>query len=169
MGLAPAGYLRRVSVDEEPMVASPGWVAPVFAAGAVLLVPWVGYLAVILPVTARVNSRLPWVGFDLGLMCALAATALLAWRGSPRIVASAICTATMLVVDAWFDVTSAVRGTDLAQALVLSVLELSVAAACVWIAHHADLVMRNNIRSMIRRRTVRAHPRGDHAPEWRED
>jgi len=45
-----------------------------------------------------------WVGFDIGLIGVLATTAVLALRGRPQVVLAATAAATMLLVDAWFDV-----------------------------------------------------------------
>jgi hypothetical protein len=138
--------------------AAPSWVAPAFAGFALFLVPWIGYLAVTLPHAARAYERLPWVGFDIGLMTGLAATAILAWRGSVRVAFAATVTATLLVTDAWFDVTTSIRTSDVISALAMSVVELSLAAVCIWIAYHADRVLRTNIRHLLRRnrRSARA-------------
>ncbi len=61
---------------------APRWVAPLFAAGALVLVPWIVYLGLALP--ERSTDRhynLAWVGFDLLLLFAMTRTALLAWKG----------------------------------------------------------------------------------------
>jgi hypothetical protein len=137
--------------QQAPIRPVPGWVAPAFAVFAILLVPWIGYLAVTLPYTTRVHDRTAWVGFDILLMLMLAVTAFLAWRGVARVALAATATATMLVVDAWFDVFTARGGADLVQALVLSVVELSLAGVCMWIALHAASVVRTQIRALVRR------------------
>jgi hypothetical protein len=134
-----------------PKPTAPPWVAPAFGAFAIVLVPWIGYLAATLPAAALSYERLPWVGFDIGLMLGLATTSILAWRGSPRVVFAATVTATMLVIDAWFDVTTSVRSLDVVEALATSAIELTLAAVCVWIAHHAELVLRTNVRRLLRR------------------
>lgn len=134
-----------------PRPTAPAWVAPTFGAFAIALVPWIGYLAATLPTAERTYQRLPWVGFDIALMLALAATSILAWRGSPRIAFAATVTATMLVTDAWFDVTTSVRGLDIAKAVAMSAVELTLAAVCVWLAHHAELVVATNVRRLLRR------------------
>jgi hypothetical protein len=142
-----------------PRPTTPAWVAPAFGAFAIVLVPWIGYLAATLPAAARTYERLPWVGFDIGLMLALAATSVLAWRGSPRVAFAATVTATMLVIDAWFDVTTSVRSLDIAEALAMSAVELTLAAVCVWLAHHAELVLATNVRRLLRRmRSARSVP-----------
>jgi hypothetical protein len=129
----------------------PAWVAPAFAGLAGALVPWIGYLALSLPVTARAYDRLPWVGFDIGLMAILALTAIWAWRGSVRVAFAATASATMLIVDAWFDVTTSIRSVDVVQALATAVVEVSLAGVCLWIAHHAEFVARTAVRQLLRR------------------
>jgi uncharacterized membrane protein YbhN (UPF0104 family) len=136
--------------QQTPIRPVPRWVAPLFALFAILLVPWIGYLAATLPRTSLVNDRTPWVGFDIMLMIMLALTAFLAWRGAARVALAATATATMLVVDAWFDVFTSRRGADLVQALVLSVVELTLAGLCMWIALHAASVVRTRMSELLR-------------------
>jgi hypothetical protein len=126
----------------------PGWVAPGFAIAAIATVPWIAYLALTLPQTVRLYDRTAWIGFDVGLVIMLSLTAFLAWRGQLRVALAAIATATMLVVDAWFDVLTSKHGADLVTALVLAVVELSIAAVCVWIALHAASVVRARIADL---------------------
>ncbi|MEV6848477.1 hypothetical protein [Actinoplanes sp. NPDC051411] len=113
----------------------PRWMAPLFAVLGAGTVPWTVYLSLTLPDHARThNYRLAWVGFDVMLIVAMLLTAYLAWRGRPLAGQAAGCTATMLVVDAWFDVTTSGRP-DVGVALLLAALvELPLAALCGWIA-----------------------------------
>lgn len=119
----------------------PRWVAPLFLALGALTVPWTAFLAVTLPDHARTqNYREAWVGFDIMLVAALLATAYLAWRGRRSVALVASATATMLVLDAWFDVLTSRRsevGWSIASALLA---ELPLAVLCGWIALHADQV-----------------------------
>jgi hypothetical protein len=131
--------------------SAPRWVAPTFALIAVLLVPWIGFLAVTLPPVQQAYARVPWVGFDIGLMVMLGLTAVLAWRGTPRVAGAATATATLLVVDAWFDVTTSLRHLDRLQAAVMAIFELALAVVCVWLARHAESVLRTSIRDLLRR------------------
>ena len=140
--------------QQEPMRPAPGWVAPVFVFLALLLIPWIGYLAATLPHSARVDDWTAWVGFDILLMIMLALTAFLAWRGAVRVALAATATATLLVVDAWFDVFTSGGGRELVQALLLSIVELSLAGVCVWIALHAATVVQTRVRDILRRRTL---------------
>ena len=48
--------------------------------------------------------RSAWVGFDLILLAAFAATGWAFWRGRQIVIACLIVTATLLCCDAWFDV-----------------------------------------------------------------
>ncbi|MFE9201689.1 hypothetical protein [Micromonospora sp. NPDC007230] len=133
---------------------TPRWVAPTFAVLALLTLPWIGYLALTLPRHAViVHYRAAWVGFDLGLTAMLALTAVQAYRGHRQVALAASATATMLVVDAWFDVITTPAGPDLALSVLLAALvELPLAAVCVWIARHGDRMMERRLRQL----TVRA-------------
>ncbi len=76
--------------------------------GCVVLAAWIVVLALQLPkVYDAEHWDLAWVGFDVGLLIGLAATAWAAWRRRAIIVLFATSTATLLVADAWFDVTTA--------------------------------------------------------------
>jgi hypothetical protein len=122
---------------------APRWVAPVFAGVAICIVPWIVYLAFELPErnTAQ-HYNLAWSGFDVLLLCFLARTALLAWRGKRQVQLPAVATATMLIVDAWFDVLTAAPGWDLTQALASAfILELPLAAMAIYIARNVDRVV----------------------------
>ncbi|PWU60107.1 hypothetical protein DLE60_12870, partial [Micromonospora globispora] len=129
---------------------TPRWVAPTFAVLALLTLPWIGYLAVTLPRHAlSVHYRAAWVGFDLGLVAMLALTAVQAYRGHRQVGLAASATATMLVVDAWFDVTTTPGGPDLLLSIVLAALvEVPLAAVCVWIARHGDRMVERRLRQL---------------------
>jgi hypothetical protein len=131
----------------------PWWVGPAFAVLALGTVPWVIFLAVTLPRHATfVHYRGVWVGFDGALVAILALTGFLAWRGRPQVALAATATATMLAVDAWFDVLTTPRGHGLALSLALAVLvELPLAAICLWIALHASVVIENRVVVLARR------------------
>jgi hypothetical protein len=105
------------------------------AAGAVLLVPWTVYLAVTLPRhVLAVHYDLAWTGFDVMLVVILAAAAYAAFRAPRWLPVWASSAATMLVVDAWFDVITS-HGMDKAWAVLAALLvELPVALACIWLA-----------------------------------
>ncbi|WP_251018813.1 hypothetical protein [Streptomyces sp. ISL-11] len=102
------------------------------------LVPWLYVLATGLPPTATaVHWPLAWVGLDALEAAGLVTTGLLALRHDPRRAVAATATATLLVVDAWFDTVTAAPGADFASALVMAGVELPLAGVCGAIAVHA--------------------------------
>ncbi len=106
------------------------------AAGGICLVPWLVYLAVSLP-PAPVAWHWPaaWAGLDAMEAAGLISTAVLMLRGDARYRLTAIATAALLTVDAWFDVTTAPPGSgQLASLLMAALAELPAAAACTWLA-----------------------------------
>jgi hypothetical protein len=128
-----------VTETSEAAALTPQWVAPVYLGLAVLLVPWIVYLGVVLPDhTTSSHWDVAWVGFDAMEFVGLVVTAWLAYRRSPWVAISATATAALLIVDAWFDVTTA-AGWNLVQAICTAVLlELPLAAISIWIALHAE-------------------------------
>jgi hypothetical protein len=131
---------------------APRWVAPVFAVLGAATIPWTVYLAMSLPDQARNHHyRVAWVGFDILLIVVLLGTAYAAWRGRRIVGLLAASTATMLVADAWFDVTTS-RRSEVPRAIVLALLvELPLAIVCGWIALHVDQVVERRIRYLVRR------------------
>ncbi len=129
----------------------PRWVAPAFGILALATIIWTAYLSMSLPLHAHTRHyRLAWVGFDLGLAVLLVATAFLAWRGNRHVDLTATATATVLVVDAWFDVVTAPRG-DLPEAVLQALLaELPLALVCVWIALHVDRVIDRRLQRIAK-------------------
>jgi hypothetical protein len=138
--------------DAVRVQAAPRWVAPVFAVLGAATMPWTAYLAMSLPQQANAHHyRVAWVGFDIMLVVVLLATAYAAWRGRPLVGLLAASAGTMLVVDAWFDVTTA-RHSDLAAAILSAALvELPLAGVCGWIALHVDQVIERRLRQLARR------------------
>lgn len=138
--------------DAVPLKPAPRWVAPLFAALGAITVPWTVYLAISLPEHARTTHyRLTWVGFDVLLIVVLLGTAYLAARGRRLVGLLAAAAATMLVVDAWFDVTTSPH-TEVPMAVATAVLvELPLAVVCCWIALHVDQVVDRRLRRLARR------------------
>ena len=111
------------------------WAAALVTLSAVILLPWIAYLAVSLPssVSAR-HWPLAWVGLDAVMAAGLAATGWMAFRRDRRVAFCAASTATVLVLDAWFDVCTSPGGGQFALALVGMCIELAEAAACLMLA-----------------------------------
>lgn len=124
----------------ESMAPTPRWVAPLFAFLGVCLVPWTVWIAYELP--QRHLARhwdVAWGGFDVMLALLLFAVALAAWRRSPWLEGAATATATLLFVDAWFDVLTSSTRTELVVAVLEAALvELPLAVFCLLLARRAE-------------------------------
>lgn len=69
-----------------------------------VLVGWIIVLVLTLQRHATATHwRLAWVGFDIVLLAAFAATGWAFWRGRQIVIACLLVTATLLCCDAWFD------------------------------------------------------------------
>jgi hypothetical protein len=115
-----------------------------YVAAGVFLIPWIVYLANTLPRRdVDTHYRGAWVGFDLLLVAAIVLTAYYAFRVDTRVQLPATATATLLLVDAWFDVMTAGHRQATLVALLMAVcIELPAAGFSLWLArrvnHNAD-------------------------------
>jgi hypothetical protein len=100
------------------------------------LVPWLFVLATGLPSTvAAAHWPAAWAGFDGLEALGLITTGVLVRRGDHRRCLPAAVTATLLVVDAWFDVVTAASGAERTAALAMAgCLELPLAFVCSVVA-----------------------------------
>jgi len=112
----------------------------VYAAVGVLLIPWTFYLAVSLPRrVVDTHYRGAWVGFDILLVITIIMTAYFAFKVDSRVQLPATATATLLIVDAWFDVMTAGRRGDVGLALLMAVcIELPAAFGSLWVARRVN-------------------------------
>lgn len=113
----------------------PRWVAGIMGLVAIFLVPWTLYLTFTLP-SRHVTEHydLAWVGFDVGLAAAFAATAWAAYRGLPWLLPLAAVTGTMLLCDAWFDIVTSQGSSEVTEATLEALFgELPLAALCGYI------------------------------------
>ncbi len=70
-----------------------------------VLVGWIIVLVLTLHRSFHAHYwRVAWVGFDIVLLAAFAATGWAFWRGRQIVIACLVVTATLLCCDAWFDV-----------------------------------------------------------------
>lgn len=107
-----------------------------YLVAAVLLVPWVVYLATVLP-SRQLSAHydLAWAGFDAALAVSLLVTGVLVVRHSPSVVLPAAGTAALLLTDAWFDVVTASHSGQRVMALVLAVVvEVPLAVLSLTVA-----------------------------------
>ena len=120
------------------------WVVPLFALAGIVLVPWTVLLVRSLPSThAAAHWDIAWAGFDIGLALLLLGVAISGWRRSPWLEGTATAAATLLVVDAWFDVMTSSTHLELAFAIGEAVLiELPLAGLCYLLARDAERVLR---------------------------
>lgn len=102
-------------------------------ASVVFLVPWTVWIFNILPDRQIAhNWDLAWTGFDAALSVVLLITALLALRKSSWATAFAPVCAAMLIIDAWFDITTASTTSELHSAIFTAIFaEIPLAIACM--------------------------------------
>ncbi len=115
-------------------------IAVLYSVGGALLIPWTVYLAVTLPKRdLDTHYRGAWVGFDILLVVAIILTAYFAYRMDARVQLPATATATLLVVDAWFDVmTAGNRQSTLEAVLMALCIEIPAALFSLWLARRVN-------------------------------
>lgn len=116
----------------------PKWAA-IYIILAIILLPWTIYLGASLP-THHLSAHwdVSWTGLDVGLIVTMLATGILAYRRSRWIVITSSSVGSLLLVDAWFDVMSERRLSDLHQAIVLAIfVELPLAIISYYISYLA--------------------------------
>lgn len=123
------------NVSMPPEARLPRWVPRLLALTAIGLVPWTLWLTFRLPSRhVTDNYDLAWVGFDVALATAIAATAWTILRISKWLVPLAAVTGTMLVCDAWFDVVTSSGSSERLEAVLEAVFgELPLAAICGYV------------------------------------
>jgi hypothetical protein len=133
----PADELdNRVLVDNNVLVRLAG---PMFALFSLLLIPWIFYVAIALP-SRQLSPHydLAWAGFDVMLLIALASTAYFALRRSRHLTRASMAAATLLVVDAWFDVLTSASDKRLTAIAFAAVIELPLSALCWWLSRQSQ-------------------------------
>lgn len=115
------------------------WAGPAFALFSLILLPWTIYLGYSLP-SRQVSPHydVAWAGFDVMLLVALASTGYFALRRSRYLATAATVTATLLVVDAWFDVMTSPPSQRLESVALSVLIELPLASLCVWLSYHTQ-------------------------------
>jgi hypothetical protein len=123
------------------------WVGIFFIACFIGMIPWTVYLWLTLPAReVSPHYNLAWTGFDVLLAVVLLATGACVIARSKYLAVTATSAATLLVIDAWFDITTSAAGGDFLWALVMAVVaELPLAAACGWLAFHTEHLCQGEI------------------------
>ena len=108
------------------------------ASAALLETAWTIYIGWRLPRHYVANHwDLAWVGLDVAQIVMLLLAAWAAWRGRAVLILFAAVAGTLLLVDAWFDVTTARHG-GFVESLVFAVaIEIPSAAFLFWITWRA--------------------------------
>jgi len=106
--------------------------------GAVLEIVWTVYIGWRLPRHYVAHHwDLAWVGLDVAEIAMLIGATWAAWRRRAVLILFCITSATLLLVDAWFDVTTAGHGSFLESLIFAVVVEVPSAVALLWIAQRA--------------------------------
>ncbi len=128
------------------------WAGPAFALFSLILLPWIAYLAYSLP-SRQVSADydVAWAGFDIMLLIALASSGYFALRRSRYLATAATAAATLLVVDAWFDVMTTLPGQRLEPVALAAGVELPLASVCVWLSFHTQQLAERRL-VLLRRR-----------------
>ena len=137
------------------------WAGPAFLLCSVVLIPWTAYLAFSLP-SRQVSSHynVAWVGFDVFLLVTLGATGLFALRRSRYLALTSASAATLLVVDAWFDVLTS-PGRQVIESIILAVvIELPLAGICAWLSYRTEHLAERRFSVLPRRLNPSLHRRG---------
>ena len=115
------------------------WAGPAFVLCSVVLIPWTIYLGLTLPSRQlSPHYNVAWVGFDVMELLALGATGYFVLRRSRYLALTAAAAATLLVVDAWFDIMTSPRDQVFRAILEAAVVELPLAAVCGWLSYHTE-------------------------------
>ena len=150
-----ARLMRALAVLDMPRLATAGNPRRrrLFLIGTIVccvaLAAWIGVLVVTLPRFYRAGDwRGAWVGFDLAELLAFAATAWAAWRGRQVLIMCLLVLATLLLCDAWFDVTLDVRTSGFLFSLLSALLiEIPLAVAAILAARRLLRLTIGRIRS----------------------
>jgi hypothetical protein len=128
------------------------WAGPAFMLFSLVLLPWIVYLAYSLPSRqVSADSDVAWAGFDAILLIALASTGYFALRRSRYLATAAAAAATLLIVDAWFDVMTTLPGQRLEPVARAVLVELPLAAVCVWLSLHTQQLAERRLVLLLRR------------------
>jgi hypothetical protein len=117
----------RLRLPRDPMLT-------MLAGAALLETAWTIYIAWRLPRHYVANHwALAWVGLDVAQIAMLLLAAWAAWRGRALLILYATAAGTLLLVDAWFDVTTARNGGFVQSLLFALLIEIPAAVALFWI------------------------------------
>jgi hypothetical protein len=106
--------------------------------GAALEILWAMYLGWKLPRHYVAGHwALAWVGLDVAEVSMLLGAAWAAWRQRAVLIVFSIAAATMFLLDAWFDVTTASHGDEVQSVALAVFVEVPSALVLFWVARRA--------------------------------
>ncbi len=118
---------RRVRLSRDPLLSA-------LTVAAILETAWTVYIAFSLPRHyVAVHWAIAWVGLDVGEVATLLAAAWAAWKRRAILALFTSSAGTMLLVDAWFDITTARHGDQLQSSLSALLIEIPSAIALYWV------------------------------------
>ena len=131
--------IKRLARPVDEVVPSSRWLRrtrevriTLMAASAVVLVPWIVYLAITLPPRyVADNWDITWVGFDVLLLAMMVATAVFGYLRRQMVILTAFATGVLLICDAWFDVMTAHGDDQTWSGATALVVELPLAAILI--------------------------------------
>lgn len=144
-------------IPPKPLLPLPRWLGPLAVCCTIGIIPWIFYLALTLPDKQSTDHyALAWLGFDSVMCIVIAGLGYCAITRKPATELVAAVAATMLVVDAWFDVVTSEDGRAFVLAIFTAVVaEVPLAIICAWVAINAERV-RTRAYRRLRRRWQRA-------------
>ena len=140
---------------------SRGRLLALLVGAAVVLPPWIVYLAVSLPDQHDSEQwKLVWVGFDIALLACLVAAGWLGARRRRRAVPVLVANATLMLCDAWFDVMLSWHAADWWTSVVMAVVVEVPLAVFLFVRAHLLLAVPKRRHTVTARdiREVLAHP-----------
>jgi hypothetical protein len=115
----------------------PKWAIYLYGFMAVVLVPWILILAEYLPNRHLARNWDPlWVGFDIMELLAIVFSVYFMIKRTIWVIMSATALATLLMVDAWFDILTSRPGREEHEAIFSGVIEVSLSLLTYRLVYH---------------------------------
>jgi hypothetical protein len=113
-----------------------------YTGASLFMIVWIVVLLLTLPTRYVAGQwRVAWVGYDVALLVLLAVMAWAAWRRRHIVIPIMIVTATLLLCDAWFDVTLSWGGRE-GWASVLTALACEVPLGVLLLIRARTVIVR---------------------------
>jgi hypothetical protein len=133
----------------------PKWAIYLYGFMAVVLIPWILILAEYLPAKHLARNWDPlWVGFDVMELIAIVLSLYFMLRRKVWVIMSASALATLLIVDAWFDILTSKPGQETREALFSGVIEISLSLLTYRLVFHI-------LHKTTPNKNIKVHPTND--------